>query len=86
MSRESFVFVLGFVVFFTSFLGIPGEWKERTFVGVGVVLMLLGYSLRRAAFLRSISDEHGERRTDAFVEHVGTLKQNEGQTGTEHLV
>ncbi len=72
MSRESLVFLLGFIVFFTPFLGIPREWKEWVFIGAGVLLMFFGYKLRRAAFLRSITNEGGEQRSDAFVEHVVT--------------
>lgn len=75
MSRESFVFLLGFVVFLTSFLGIPSDWKERVFIGAGVLIMVVGYNLRRAAFLRSIEHESGERRGDAFVESVVTHEQ-----------
>jgi len=72
MSRESFVFILGFAVFFTSFLGIPSEWKERIFIGAGILLMIVGYSLRRAAFFRSIQHQSGEHRSDAFVERTHT--------------
>jgi uncharacterized membrane protein len=72
MSRESLIFLLGFVVFFTPFLGIPREWKEWVFIGAGVLLMFFGYKLRRAAFLRSITNEGGEQRSDAFVEHMTT--------------
>jgi hypothetical protein len=72
MSRESFVFLFGFIVFFTPFLGIPRDWKEWIFTGSGVILMFLGYKLRRAAFLRSITNESGEHRSDVFVEHVRT--------------
>jgi hypothetical protein len=70
MSRESFVFLLGFIVFFTSFLGIPREWKEWIFIGSGIILMFLGYKLRRASFLRSIMNDEGEHRSDVFVERV----------------
>jgi hypothetical protein len=70
MTRESIVFLLGFLVFITSFLGIPREWKEWVFVVSGVFLMFLGYKLRRAAFLRSIMHESGEHRGEAFVEHM----------------
>lgn len=70
MSRESFVFLLGFVVFFVPYLGIPREWKEWILIGVGVLLMFVGYKLRRAAFLRSIMHESGEHRSEAFVEQV----------------
>lgn len=72
MSRESFVFLIGFIVFFTPFLGIPREWKEWIFVGTGVLIMFFGYKLRRAAFLRSITTEQGEHRSEAFVEHMNT--------------
>lgn len=75
MSRESFVFLIGFVVFFTPFLGIPREWKEWIFIGSGVLIMFLGYKLRRAAFLRSILHESGEHRGEAFVEHVSMPKK-----------
>ena len=72
MSRESFIFLIGFIVFFTSFLGIPREWKEWIFIGSGLLLMFFGYKLRRAAFLRSITNKSGEHRSDVFVEHVRT--------------
>ncbi len=75
MSRESFVFVVGFLVFFTPYLGIPTRFKEYIFIGSGVLLMLLGYSLRRSAFLRSLEDEHGERRSEVFFEYNGKREQ-----------
>jgi hypothetical protein len=77
MSRESFIFLLGFCIFFTPFLGVPNEWKEWIFIGSGVLIMSIGYTLRRQAFLRSIESEGGERRSDAFVErtHGGETSQ-----------
>lgn len=68
MSKETSVFALGTIVFFTTFLGIPREYKEWIFIGAGIVLMVLGYQLRRVAFLKSIEHENGERKADAFVE------------------
>lgn len=76
MSRESFVFLIGFVVFFTPFLGIPREWKEWIFIGSGVLIMFFGYKLRRSAFLRSIMHESGEHRSSAFVEDM-RMKEND---------
>ncbi len=72
MSRESLIFFLGFIVFFTPFLGIPREWKEWIFIVAGILLMFFGYKLRRAAFLRSITSAEGEHRSDVYVEHVHT--------------
>jgi hypothetical protein len=72
MSRESFVFFLGFIVLFTPFLGIPRDWKEIVYMCAGTLLMLVGFHLRRTAFLRSIDDGSGERRNDVFVESART--------------
>ena len=69
MSRESLVLFFGIIVSAVSYIGIPSEWKERAIVISGVMLIILGYSLRRAAFFRSIEVVPGERRAEAFVEH-----------------
>ncbi len=76
MSRESLVLFFGILVSAVSYLGIPSEWKEWVILGSGIVLIILGYSLRRSAFFRSIEVAPGERRADAFVEH-DTPKANE---------
>jgi len=68
MSKESLVFVLGGIVFLTSFLGVPSEYKEWIFIVSGMLLMAVGYRLRRNAFLKSLKHESGELRGDAFVE------------------
>ncbi len=70
MTRESFVFFAGFIVFLVPYLGLSKEWRQWLLVAVGALLMFIGYSLRRSAFLRSITEENGERRSDAFVEQV----------------
>lgn len=71
MTRESIVVVLGIVVFFTPFLGIPDSWQQYIISGAGVLLLLIGYSLRRAAFHRRIERSESERGTDSFVESSG---------------
>jgi hypothetical protein len=68
MSKETLVFIFGGVVFFTSFLGLPTEYKEWIFIVSGIVLMVVGYNLRRNAFLKSIQHTPDERKTDVFVE------------------
>ena len=68
MSRESFVFVIGLLVFLVSFLGVPQDWKKIFFIAAGVMLMIVGFMLRRAAFVRSIEKENGERESDVFAE------------------
>ena len=70
MSRESLVFITGIVVFLTAFSGFPKKWEEIILIVSGIVLMIVGFSLRRTAFLRSIDTGNGERASDAFVEQV----------------
>lgn len=70
MSRESFVFLAGIVIVVIPQLGIPPSWKEYALFGIGVLLILVGYSLRRAAFIRSIEQDNGEHETDSYVESI----------------
>ena len=69
MSRESLVLLLGIVIFFIPSLGIPEEWKVYMLSGSGILLIIIGYLLRRAAYFRSTDDGNGERSTDSFVEN-----------------
>jgi hypothetical protein len=80
MSKESLVFILGVVVFFAPFAGLPSQYKEWLFIACGVLLIITGYRLRRRAFLKSLEHESGERRGDAFVES-GAGNQPEPLTG-----
>lgn len=68
MSRESFIIILGLAVLFVPQLGIPSEWKQDILLGSGILLLLVGYSLRRSAYLRTIDQGNGERGTDTFTE------------------
>ena len=68
MSRESIIFLLGALVFFMPYLGIPVLWKTYFYAGTGLLLMVFGYTLRRRAYLRSLETKEGERTADSFVE------------------
>lgn len=68
MSRESLVLLLGVIVFFVPALGIPDSWKLYILSGCGVVLAIVGYMLRRSAYLRSLDRGNGEKAADSFVE------------------
>lgn len=72
MSRESIVFTLGILLLVIPNLGVPESWKFYFFIVAGVLLVFIGYGLRRAAYLRSIKKANGESGTDSFVEHNGT--------------
>lgn len=73
MKRESLIFFLGCVIMLLPFLGIPSMWKRIIYVILGLVLVLVGYQLRRNAYMRSIEDHTGERKTDVYVEQVEHL-------------
>jgi len=79
MTKESIVFFLGMVVFVVPHIGIPDNWKLYLYALSGIVLMIVGYSLRQKAYIRSIEKENGERDTDSFVENVGT-RNKDGET------
>lgn len=71
MSKETLVFLLGFVVFLTPYIGVPGSYKKWILVVCGALLMCIGYLQRRNAFLRSFDQVRGERRGEVFTEHMG---------------
>jgi len=71
MSRESIVFTLGILLLVIPNLGVPNAWKFYFFIVAGLLLVVVGYSLRRSAYLRSIEKEDGEHGTDSFAEHHG---------------
>lgn len=83
MSKETFVFVVGVFVFFVPFLGVPGEWKKWSLVVVGVLLMGVGYALRRNAFFQSLERENGERRADVFAESISITTGESKDTGDD---
>lgn len=71
MSREALVILLGFTLILWPSIGIPSEWKTYGLIGMGILLVLVGYSLRHARYLRTIDRGNGERGTDSFVESQG---------------
>lgn len=77
MSRESIVLLSGLLVFFVPHMGIPSEWKEYILFGLGALLIIVGYLLRRAAYYRRIDKGNGERGNESFVESSGKLAMDE---------
>lgn len=68
MSRESIVFTIGVLLLVIPHLGVPDLWKFIFYMVSGALLVFVGYTLRRSAYLRSIQKENGEHGTDAFSE------------------
>ena len=83
MSRESLVILAGIITVATPYLGLPSEWKGWVFLVTGIILIILGYSLRRSAFFRSIEVIPGERRSEAFVEHDTPERSETRQTSVQ---
>lgn len=73
MSKETVVFLCGIVLAIVPFLGIPEVWRQYAVFGIGVLLILIGYALRRGVYLERIDHGNGERGTDSFVETTETL-------------
>lgn len=83
MTRESLVFLLGLLILLVPQFGVPSDWKDYFLLGVGILLMVIGYSLRRSAYLRSIENEEGERTTESYVESVPETDTNYYQDRVE---
>lgn len=77
MTKESLVLLLGFMVLILPRMGIPSDWKEYFLLGAGALLIILGYSLRRRAYLKSIENNRGERTTDSYVESTPETELNQ---------
>ena len=73
--KETIVFISGIILTIVPFLGVPQEWRQYTIFGIGVVLILIGYVLRRGLYLRRLEKGDGERGTDSFVETTENLFQ-----------
>ena len=86
MSKETITFILGALILLTQFLGLPREYKDWFFIIVGIVLMYIGYTLRRRAFLKSIEHSIGERRGDAFAESELTHKNTPPHKDSTYVV
>lgn len=77
MTKESLVFFLGVIIFVVPHIGVPENWKVYTYAISGILLMVVGYSLRQKAYIRSIEKENGERDTDSFMESNGSKEKEE---------
>ena len=73
MSKGTIAFLLGIFLILLPYLGIPSLWKQYTYVALGIILVLLGYALRRAQYFREIDSGNGERNGETFVETTQNL-------------
>lgn len=68
MAQETLVFLSGILLFVTPFLGIPADWKTYIYVGIAVLLLLIGYRLRYARFVRTLEAHTDEHESSVFSE------------------
>ncbi len=73
MTKETLVFFSGIFLTLIPFLGLPEVWRQYAVAVVGVILIIVGYVLRRVVYLTGIDKGNGERGTDSFVETTQPL-------------
>ena len=73
MTKETFIFIAGILLTILPFLGIPLMWRQYLIFGIGVLLIMIGYALRRKVFFEKIDHGNGERGTDSFIETTEKL-------------
>ncbi len=73
MTKETIVFFTGILLVLIPFLGVPEAWRQYLVASFGVLLILIGYILRRRVYLSGIDKGNGERGTDSFVETTEPL-------------
>lgn len=73
VSKETLVFISGLLLIVIPFLGVPEKWRYYGVSALGVVLVFVGYELRRRIYLSRIDRGNGERGTDSFVETTEKL-------------
>lgn len=73
MSKETLVFISGILLTIVPFLGVPEVWRQYAILGLGVILILVGYFLRRNLYLTRLDKGNGERGADTFIETTEVL-------------
>ena len=73
MSKETLVFISGILLTVIPFLGVPESWRQYTILGLGILLILIGYFLRRKLYLSQLDKGNGERGSDTFIETTEAL-------------
>jgi heme/copper-type cytochrome/quinol oxidase subunit 4 len=73
MLKETLVFVCGILLTIVPFLGIPQSWRQYAVLAMGVLLIMVGYALRRAVYLSQLDRGDGERGNESFMETTEKL-------------
>jgi hypothetical protein len=73
MSKETLVFISGILLTIVPFLGVPESWRQYAILALGVILILIGYFLRRNLYLSKLDRGNGERGSETFIETTEVL-------------
>lgn len=72
MSSGTWVFFIGLFIIIIPSLGIPSDYKTYLSWGLGILLVFLGYAIRRQQYLHRL-EKDGLRTDDTFVETTAPL-------------
>lgn len=73
MTKGTAIFLLGLLVIILPTLGIPLVWKQIAFAVMGIIMLGIGYSLRRAQYLATLEHDGVLRTAETFVETTEPL-------------
>jgi len=73
MTKGTAVFFLGLILLVVPSLGIPYWWKQVMLIAIGVLLLGIGYALRRSQYLHTLDYDAGVRTSETFVETTQNL-------------
>lgn len=73
MTKGTAIFLLGLLVIILPALGVPMAWKQIAFAVMGIIMLGLGYSLRRSQYLATLEHDGVVRTAETFVETTEPL-------------
>jgi membrane protein implicated in regulation of membrane protease activity len=73
MAKGTLIFCLGILLVVVPAFGIPWWWKQIIITTIGVLLIGLGYSIRRKEYLNSLQSHDHTVSSETFVESTTPL-------------
>jgi uncharacterized membrane protein len=73
MTKGTAIFLLGLLVIILPALGVPMAWKQIALVVMGIIMIGIGYSLRRSQYLATLEHDGVVRTAETFVETTEPL-------------
>ncbi len=73
MTKGTLIFLLGILLIIVPSLGVPLWWKQIIYGAFGILLIGIGYSLRRTQYLATLDQDGSTRTAETFVETTEPL-------------